>query len=118
MDARCYDESRLITGRKELPTMEIANLILSYLKAVLIWPVAGTVLVLYFLVKYKTPIESFLNRVQKGEGFGVKLELNQIDQQKEVKEVAAVIPMPEGVKVPSTSGPEQDEKSKAINFII
>lgn len=98
--------------------MEIAKLVLSYIQAVLSWPVAVMVLVLYFLIKFKKPIKTFLNRVQKGEVFGVKLELGQMDQQKAVEAVASVVPILDGIQAPSTDKSLQDSASDNAKIVI
>ena len=63
--------------------MQIADLILEYLKVFMSWQVVVLLLGLIF----KTPFSNFLQRLVKGEAYGVRVEASTpSEQRKEVKE--------------------------------
>ncbi|MBS0024120.1 hypothetical protein [Microbacterium paraoxydans] len=79
-------------------TMELANLLLEYLK-VLAWPIAVITLALL----YKRPLISVLDRLRKATGWGATLELE--NEARELADESAQLEIKEGL-VPSSTGDE------------
>jgi len=76
--------------------MEVAKLILEYLKAVLVWPVSVGIILIVFLLKFRAGIEDLLKRMQEGEGYGIRLKATApAEQQKLATEVKPLLPLDE-----------------------
>lgn len=74
--------------------MEIARLVLDYLKIILSWPVITAIAIIYFLRLFKEPISDFLSRLVKGQVYGVTVEATTpSEQRKEVQETS--VPKPQ-----------------------
>ncbi len=71
--------------------MEIANIILEYLKIIISWPVVSLVLGIIFLNYFKDPLSDLFRRITKGEAYGVRLEATtpaeQIKEANDLKEI-------------------------------
>jgi len=67
--------------------METAKLILEFLKVFTSWPVAMSVLVIYFLCTFRESLSDFFRRFEEGEGYGIKVKARTpSDQRREVKD--------------------------------
>jgi len=64
--------------------MEIAEIILRFLQAILSWPIIVLILGIVFVVVFKGPISDFLRRIVKGEAYGVRIEASRPSEQKEI----------------------------------
>ncbi len=72
--------------------MEIAKLVLDYLKAFLCWPVAALILGILFLHNFKDAISDFFRRIVRGEAYGVRVEATSpSEQRKEAKEIEPIL---------------------------
>ncbi len=68
--------------------MEIANLVLEYLKVIFAWPLVALIILIFFFSKFKESINEFLRRVEEGEGYGIKVKAKTpSEQRKEVGEI-------------------------------
>ena len=67
--------------------MEITKMFLEFLKVFISWPVTTLILVIYFLRSFRESLSDFFQRVEEGEGYGIKLKATTpSDQRREVKD--------------------------------
>jgi hypothetical protein len=76
--------------------VEIAKLVLEYLKAFMSWPSIVLILGLVFIHKYQAALTGFIGRLVRGQLYGVMLEASQpIDQQKKAEQIEPVATLPQ-----------------------
>lgn len=76
--------------------MDIANVILQYLKVLFSGPIITLILVISFFVLFKDSISDFISRLIKGEAYGVKFQAgNPSEQKKEAEELPQIKPQDE-----------------------
>ena len=72
--------------------MEITKLILEYFKVLVSWPVVVLTIAIYFFSRFKEGISDFLQRVEEGEGYGIKVKATTPSEQR--KEASEIKPAP------------------------
>ncbi len=66
--------------------MQIASIVLEYLRVLLSWPVIAGLVALYFLIQFRDPLSDFLKRMVRGQIGAVTLEAARpSEQSKEIK---------------------------------
>ena len=67
--------------------MEVARLVLDFVRVLVSWPVITLILGIYFLHNFKESVNDFFRRFVEGEAYGVKVKAaTPSDQRKEVKD--------------------------------
>lgn len=69
--------------------IEVAKIVLEYLRALLSWPVITLILVLFFLKSYQQALAQFLGRITKGNIWGAEFQAH-ITPTQQRQEIAAV----------------------------
>lgn len=70
--------------------MQVANLVLEFVKVIISWPIAVFVLGLLFIRTFKDPISDFFRRIVRGQAYGVRVEAaTPSEQRKEAQESEA-----------------------------
>jgi len=72
--------------------VEITKLILEYFKVLVSWPVVVLTIAIYFFSRFKEGISDFLQRVEEGEGYGIKVKATTPSEQR--KEASEIKPAP------------------------
>lgn len=62
--------------------MEIANLILEFLRIIVSWPLAAFILGIIFVTTFKEPLADFFRRMVRGQAYGVSIEAAKPSEQK------------------------------------
>lgn len=87
--------------------MDVARLVLDFLRVLLSWPVILGLLGVYFLIAFQEPIADVLRRFTKAAGYGVSLEAGNLSQQlQEIKETEITRPVEDDLQKYVKENPE------------
>lgn len=78
--------------------MQVANLVLEYVKALVTWPLAVFILGVIFIRTFREPISDFFRRIVRGEAYGVRLEAATPSEQKKEAEESEAFKTPDEIE--------------------